>query len=106
MCWGGEGMWWWHKVGRANIPPDIRSRFELYGETLMGLAIASGDAIRIGQEVANLGQNHRNQIVEWLRERRDIQARHEDRLETVEWAILIFVIVGVIVDLWMLFHGK
>jgi hypothetical protein len=34
----------------------------------------------------------------WLT-RRDIQERREDRRETVEWAILIWVIMGVIADI-------
>lgn len=34
----------------------------------------------------------------WLTERADLAERREDRLETVEWAVLIFVAVGVIAD--------
>jgi hypothetical protein len=91
-------LWWWHKVRPANIPQELRARFELFGETLMALAIESGDANRIGVELAALGQQKRQEIVEWLRECRDIEAQHQDRLETVEWAILIFVVLGVIVE--------
>ena len=32
--------------------------------------------------------------MKWLRERRDLKAQREDRLETVEWALLIFAIIG------------
>ena len=39
----------------------------------------------------------------WLTEQVDQHERREDRLETVEWAILIFVVVGVAVDLFLLF---
>lgn len=42
----------------------------------------------------------------WLRERRDIAAQHEDRVETVEWAILIFVAVGVVLDVVRLLIGR
>ena len=35
---------------------------------------------------------------EWLTERGDSREQHEQRVETVEWAILIFVILGVIAD--------
>jgi hypothetical protein len=97
-------MWWWHKVTRADIPDELRERFELHGETPMALAIESGDATRIGAELAGLGQMKRAEIVAWLRERRDIEARHADRVETVEWAILIFVVVGVLLDLGLLFR--
>jgi hypothetical protein len=37
-------MWWWHKVRRAKIKPELRERFELFGEILMAIAIESGDA--------------------------------------------------------------
>jgi hypothetical protein len=88
-------MCWWRKVRRANIPKELRERFELFGETLVALAIESGDANRIGVELAALGQQKRQEIVEWLRERRDLAARREQRLETAEWAIVIFAIIGV-----------
>ena len=97
-------MWWWHKIRRADIPRELRERFELHGETLMALAIESGDANRIGVELAGLGQMKRREIVEWLKERRDIAARHEDRLETVEWAILIAVVIGVVADVAIVAH--
>jgi hypothetical protein len=40
----------------------------------------------------------RAEMLAWLRERRDIAAQHEDRVETVEWAILIFVVADVVLD--------
>jgi hypothetical protein len=101
-------MWRWHKVRRAKIDPGLRERFEFFGETLVVLAIESGDANRIGRELAKLGQRYHLEAVEWLRERRDVAARHEDRVETVEWAILIFVVLGVFVEfanlIWFLTH--
>ena len=39
---------------------------------------------------------------DWLTERGDVHARREQRLETVEWAILVFVIIAVIVDVVLL----
>ncbi len=48
----------------------------------------------------------RQALLEWLRERRDAAEIHEHRVEIVEWAILIFVVFGVIVDLALLFNGK
>jgi hypothetical protein len=94
----------WHKVRHANIDPELRHRFEMFGETLMALAIESGDANRIGVELAALGQQKRQEIVDWLRECRDKVVRREKRLETVEWAILVFVIFGVLTDLAILAH--
>ena len=92
-------MWRWQTIRPANLPQELRDRFELYGETLMSIAIESGDATRIGAELARLGQANRDQIVAWLRERRDMEARHSDRLELVEWGLLVFVVLGVALDL-------
>jgi hypothetical protein len=41
---------------------------------------------------------------EWLTERADSHERREQRLETIEWAILIFVVLAVIVDVVLLCH--
>jgi hypothetical protein len=46
-------------------------------------------------------QREHQAALDWLTERQDIHERGEDRLETVEWAILIFVVVGVIVESWL-----
>jgi hypothetical protein len=34
----GLRLWWWQKVRPADIPPELRERFEFYGETLLTLA--------------------------------------------------------------------
>jgi hypothetical protein len=97
-------MCWWRKVRRADISKELRERFEYFGETLVALAIESGDANRIGAELAGLGQQKRKEIVEWLRERRDMEAQREQRLETAEWAIVIFAIVGVVATAAIVAH--
>jgi len=55
----------------------------------MTLAIESG----FGSELADLGQHKRTEIVAWLQERRDLTIQQEDRLETVGWVLLMFVVV-------------
>jgi|SRR6185437_7018915 len=99
-------MWWWRKIRRANIPRQLRDRFEEYGEQAMSMAIsASGSNIYAqGAEIVRLVQENRGQINAWLRERADVAARREDRLETVEWAILIFAISGVVADALVVLH--
>jgi hypothetical protein len=62
-------------------------------------AISSGEA-----DLLNVLQRDRAPLLAWLTERRDIHERKEDRLETVEWAILIFVIVGVLADIIIVAH--
>ena len=47
----------------------------------------------------------RHHTLAWLTERRDIHERREDRLETVEWAILVWVVLGVIADIILVIRG-
>jgi hypothetical protein len=96
-------MWWWHKVRRANISQELRERFEFYGETVIAL-VTEGAKVGGGSELMQLSLNHGPEIAAWLKERRDLHARREDRLETVEWAILIFVVVGVVADVLIVMH--
>jgi hypothetical protein len=96
-------MWWWRKVRKANIPEQLRTSFERYGEDVLAHAVAIG-AVSAGQghELIELLQGKKQQIFDWLTERRDIHERREQRLETAEWAILIWVVVGVIADITIL----
>jgi hypothetical protein len=85
------GLWWWAKVRKADIPDDIRKMFEGYGETMVTLVLAT----RKEEDIGDL-KIYWPQAVLWLRECQDKHALREDRLETVEWALLIFAIIGVI----------
>jgi hypothetical protein len=71
---------------------------------MISMALASGLPALGAGPLAGLLQNQWKAALEWLTERRDIHERREDRLETVEWAILIFVIVGVLADLAIVAH--
>jgi hypothetical protein len=85
-------MRWWRKVRRANISQELRDTLERYGPELLIQWIAGG----VNYDV--ITQNH-NEILSWLTERRDIAERHDQRVETLEWAILIFVGIEVLHDL-------
>jgi hypothetical protein len=39
-----------------------------------------------------------------MTERGDLQERREQPMETVEWAVLVFVVLGVVVEGVQLFH--
>ncbi len=97
-------MWWWRKVRKANISEELRTKFERFGEDVLAQALAVGAQRTQGVELLELLQGDRTPIMEWLTERRDIHERKEDRLETIEWLILIFVIVGVLADILILVH--
>jgi hypothetical protein len=91
-------MWWWRKVRTANITAELRDSFEECGEDVIALALANPDLISKGGYLPNLIRGNYGPALLWLKERRDFHARREDRLETLEIAILIFVVVGVIVE--------
>ena len=97
-------MWWWRKLRKANITDDQRTEFERFGEGVLAQAFAVGAARTQGPDLLNVLQRDRAPLLAWLTERRDIHERKEDRLETVEWAILIFVIVGVLADILIVVH--
>jgi hypothetical protein len=66
----------------ANFAPRAKELSEMYSDQAM---------------IENAGK--------WLTERADKHANRKFRMEIVECAILIFVIVGVVVDLWPLLRG-
>lgn len=97
-------MWWWRKVRTANITPDLRKRLEMYGETVVAQAVANPEITMAGGDLPALVRSNYASALDWLTERRDKHERREDRLETVEMAILIAVIVGVLADCAIVAH--
>lgn len=75
--------------------------FERFGETAIINVITSGMGQRNKElEIIYNNENRmREHAAEWLTERGDLRELREQRLETVEWAILIFAVLGVIMDL-------
>ncbi|MFY9768906.1 MAG: hypothetical protein WBG18_04975 [Xanthobacteraceae bacterium] len=81
------------KVRRAQISGELRDHFERYGETIIATALATAPRPPL------LGlDGHEQEALSWLTERSDIRERKETRIEFLEWGILAFVIVGVIVE--------
>jgi hypothetical protein len=97
-------MWRWRKVRRAAIDQKLRDQFELLGEDVLAHGLGAGVQSQKAEPLDTLLKQNHKEIVLWLQERRDIAERHADRLETVEWAILIAVIIGVIADLAIVAH--
>jgi hypothetical protein len=96
-------LWWWRKIRVANITKSERDTFERYGEAVIGSVIAGGFNPRAPELVA-IYQNDETlkPAIEWLTERGDSNEQREQRLETAEWAVLVFVVLGVIVEGWQL----
>jgi hypothetical protein len=91
-------MWWWRNVRRANISREVRDLFEQAGHSCVPLILTSGFNPR-PENFQKIYNEYIKDAEAWLTERGDIRERHEQWLETVELAILIFVVLGVIVDL-------
>jgi hypothetical protein len=92
-------MWRWKKVTRADIPVDVRQQLERYGEDVLAQGIAHREQyIKAGGDFPALLRTNYNAALDWLNERRDIHENREDRLMAVEVAILVFVVMGVIVE--------
>jgi hypothetical protein len=92
--------WRWRNVRKANIPKHERDTFERYGESIIGAILVGGLTPR-APDLQAVYQNEEiiSHARDWLTERGDSRERHENRLETVEWAILIFVVLSVILEL-------
>jgi hypothetical protein len=112
-------MWWWRKIRQADISQALRDEFELFGESVIAGAVTmtynepdhpegvvmvrTPDAFTFTySRLHELVSTHRKEALAWLRERRDVAERKEQRGETVEIAILIFVTLGVFADFMVL----
>jgi len=90
-------------VRKANISKEDRDLFERYGEAVIGSVLASGLHPRAPELMAiYAGVGKVEQARDWLTERADFHERREQRVEAVEWAVLIFVVVSVVVEILLL----
>jgi hypothetical protein len=97
------------RIRRASISDELRSEFEKAGTQVVALALGLGNLVPGGgQFVSQIQQNvlgHQAEASAWLQEKRDEETCDKRRTEIVEWAILLFVVVGVLVDLLLLKQG-
>lgn len=84
----------WTKVNRANIPEELRTDLERYGEAvvaqILGRPYTHSDTTPGVPKWAGDGGS-RGQALDWLREQHNKEERHRDIGEAMEVAILIFV---------------
>jgi hypothetical protein len=93
-------MWWWREIRKAGISKNDRDIFERYGEFVIGNVLAGGLQPPVGELqklYRDMGPKHKD-AADWLTERGDSKEQQEQRMETVEWAVLIFVLAGVVVE--------
>jgi hypothetical protein len=95
------------KVRQAKIPKEQRDLFERCGETVVQLTVTSGHTPASSdlQQIYNDVNQARSYAEAWLTEMGDRHANKEWRLEFVDWAILIFVIAGVLADFALVYHS-
>jgi hypothetical protein len=84
----------------ANIPEQEQDIFERYGEHVIG-SILAGGFNPAAQELQPLYSNQQMILHarDWLTECRDAHNIRERRLEILEWAIVILIVVEIVVAL-------
>jgi len=94
------------RVRRANIAQRSRDLFERFGEDIIAQMVAASFTPRVRdlQDMYNDDAMLRHAAM-WLTERGDEKVLHEQRVEFVEWAILLFVVAGVILDIILVCRG-
>jgi hypothetical protein len=100
-------LWWGREIRKASISKSDRDIFERFGETVIGSVLAGGmqpRAPELQKLYGDMGPTFKA-AADWLTERGDSQEQREQRMETVEWAVLIFVVLGVAVESVQLFRG-
>src|SRR5262249_12501689 len=99
-------MPWWRRVRRANIRNASRDVFERFGEGIIADMVSASHSPRAPDLIAMYNDEQMiREATDWLTERGDLKVLHEQRLEFVEWAILVFVVSGVILDCVLVFQG-
>jgi len=93
-------------IRRATIKQEYRDTFEQCGVQVVALALGLGSLTPGGNQfpthVLQTVVLHQAETTAWLQEKRDQERCEKRRGELVEWAILFFVIVGVILDFFLL----
>jgi hypothetical protein len=96
------------RIRHAQIQHELRQLFDVYGETVIALALALGTMQGAPGPMATptlptgammLVSRNQNEATQWLREKRDEGECHATRLEICEWSILLFVLLSVVLEI-------
>lgn len=106
-------MWWWRKVRKAQISKPDRDLFERYGEPVIGNVLAGASCptapdlqpIIPGNICLPENPGKCTAARDWLTECRDAHERREQRLEFVEWAVLLFILFEILLGTLSLAQG-
>src|SRR6266404_3435413 len=88
-----RGSSMWRKVRRANISPELRAQFEVFGEDVLAHGVGAGELSSKEAELDKLLRESHREIVEWLQERRDDRERR-DRLTC--WIVVATLIAALL----------
>ena len=99
--------WKWRKVRTAQISKEDRDLFERYGEAVIGSVLANLTTPTAPElRSINAGSGKVKEARDWLTECRDAHEQREQRLEFVEWAILLFILLEIGLSILSLGHGR
>jgi hypothetical protein len=95
------------RVRRATIDENKRKEFERCGIQVVSLALALGSITPGSKQFPTfilkmIVLGGQNEAAEWLREKRDEEECHATRIEIIEWAILVFLVLSVILEIMAL----
>ena len=94
------------RVRKADIPPSDRDLFERYGEHVIGLVLGGGFTPATSDlNPVYVNAETKIRARDWLTERGDLRERHESLTFWLEVGVLVFVILGVVVDALILYRG-
>jgi hypothetical protein len=92
----GDSHFTLRRIRKAKIPKEDRDLFERYGENVIGQVLASGLARGAGDLHRLYDQPAiKTHARDWLTERSDAHEQREQRLELLEWAIVVLIIVEI-----------
>jgi hypothetical protein len=96
---------WRFRVRKADIPPVERDLFERYGEQVIGLVLARGftPAAPELQPLYQPPSPIQIHARDWLTQRSDEEEQHKTLTFWLELGVLVFVILGVIIDARLLY---
>jgi hypothetical protein len=84
-------MWWLRRVRRANIPPNLRAKFEKVGANVLDHALGAGQLSQPYPELEPL-LKYRDEIWQWLRENRRREKRKNWTAWGIGWSLSLIVI--------------
>jgi hypothetical protein len=106
--------WWervrWKDVRWADIPDDDRDLCEKYGEAALQLLLSGAVGANTPAELVEIHNNpdktRVNHIIAWLREQADRKEHREDRLEAIEWGIIVLIVLELFVAVYGIWLGS